>query len=161
MNNAAGHGVCISNVHRYAGAAYYVFVYKYRTDCTRPTQASGLSSDLLCLPSAPRSHSELQPVAKMIFGVLFVQALLALSVLALPTSRERLLQRIARRSSSYTNDTSYPSVPISRLTSPAKRVTGPATCVGARCNSTDSLVYTSNWAGAVLQESSVSISWLC
>ncbi|KAI0325226.1 acid proteinase [Cubamyces sp. BRFM 1775] len=73
----------------------------------------------------------------MFSSALFVQVLLATAAFAIPTSRERFAERVARRASG------------SRLSHPKQSVTGPAAEIDPVSNATH-VDYSSNWSGAVL-----------
>ena len=95
----------------------------------------------------------------MLLGILFVQTLLALSVLALPSARDRLERRMARRglqaktSPAERNIGGVSGLRTSRPLRKVTNVTHPAT--------KESLSYSSNWGGAVLNEAAVSLLSLC
>ncbi|CDO72003.1 hypothetical protein BN946_scf184943.g38 [Trametes cinnabarina] len=73
----------------------------------------------------------------MYAAALFCQVLLATAAFALPSSRERLAQRVARRAAG------------AHLSHPKQSVPGPVTEVSSTTNATHA-EFSSNWSGAVL-----------
>ena len=79
----------------------------------------------------------------MFGATLLCQVLLATAAFAVPTSKERFAQRLARRAAG-----------VQHLSHP-KQAIGPVAEVNAITNDTH-VEYSSNWAGAVLVASTVS-----
>lgn len=79
----------------------------------------------------------------MFAATLLCQVLLAAAAFAVPTSKERFAQRVARRAGG-----------LSRQTLPKQLVATEATTLAANAN-VSHVEYSSNWAGAVLSKSTV------
>ncbi|PIL36495.1 hypothetical protein GSI_00184 [Ganoderma sinense ZZ0214-1] len=84
----------------------------------------------------------------MFAATLLCQILLATAALAIPTSRDRLSARVARRDAASFTHQSQPNQPVE-----AASVAEPVAEVNAVTNATDAkVVHSTNWAGAVLSE---------
>ena len=85
----------------------------------------------------------------MLFAALVSHALLCLSALALPSSRDRLAQRMARRGhGGVVLGGARRSLPLANATRAA------GACTGA-CDVPDDTFDSTNWSGAVLSEAAV------
>ena len=87
----------------------------------------------------------------MLFSTLLTQCLLAASVLALPSSRERMERRMAARGHNVA--ARKDSGDGLRQSAPSNKVTNVTIPLVSGANPVD---YTTNWAGAVLNENPVS-----
>lgn len=101
----------------------------------------------------------------MLFDAILIQTVLALSVLALPSPRERLDRRLARRTESKSPivHRQIDDATRKRRTRPLQKVTNatrPVAACADRCDDKNTVGYSSNWAGAILNAPAVSILFL-
>ena len=87
----------------------------------------------------------------MLLGTLLLQCLLAVSVLARPSSRDRLAARMAARGHNVARSDEAQGAP---QTVPLQRITN-VSHPGKANNTAGTIGYSSNWAGAVLNEAAV------